>query len=119
MSEAAPWLIVEDESVVGMLIEDALRELGLTTIGPIARVDQALAAVQRTALAGAVLDVNLAGTLIYPVAEALLARRTPFVFVTGYGEAGRPPHLANIRVLPKPFMVEDLQKVVRALTTAT
>jgi DNA-binding response OmpR family regulator len=113
--KAAPWLIVEDESVIGMLIEDALAELGLATLGPITRVEKALPLARERPLAGAVLDVNLAGTVVYPVAEALLARRIPFLFVTGYGEAGRPPHLTHARVLAKPFMVEDLHRAVLAL----
>jgi DNA-binding response OmpR family regulator len=111
----APWLIVEDESVIGLLIEDALVELGLATIGPITRVDAALSLARERPLAGAVLDINLAGTAVFPVAEALLARGIPFLFITGYGEAGRPRHLAHARVLAKPFMVEDLHKAVQAL----
>jgi CheY-like chemotaxis protein len=111
----APWLIVEDESVIGMLIEDALAELGLATLGPITRVDAALPFARERPLAGAVLDINLAGTVVFPVAEALLARGIPFLFITGYGEAGRPRHLAHARVLAKPFMVEDLHKAVQAL----
>ncbi len=115
----AAWLIVEDESVIGMLIEDALAELGLATIGPITRVDAALPLARERPLAGAVLDINLAGTVVYPVAEILLARGIPFLFVTGYGEAGRPRHLAHARVLAKPFMIEDLHKAVQALRART
>jgi CheY-like chemotaxis protein len=111
----APWLIVEDESVIGMLIEDALADIGLTTIGPVSRVPDALALAQRQDLAGAVLDVNLAGTPVYPVAEALLVRQIPFLFVTGYGEAGRPAHLQHVRVLTKPFIAGDLCNAVLAL----
>jgi DNA-binding response OmpR family regulator len=117
--EKAPWLIVEDESVIGMLIEDALAELGLATLGPITRIDAALKLARERLLAGAILDINLAGTVVFPVAEALLARGIPFLFVTGYGEAGRPRHLAHARVLAKPFMVEDLHKAVRALRAQT
>jgi CheY-like chemotaxis protein len=111
-----PWLIVEDESVIGMLIEDALADVGLTTIGPISRVPEALALIERQPLAGAVLDVNIAGTPVYPVADALLARKIPFLFVTGYGEAGRPAHLKNVRVLTKPFIAGDLCNAVLALS---
>jgi DNA-binding response OmpR family regulator len=117
--KVAPWLIVEDESVIGMLIEDALAELGLATLGPITRVDAALPLARECPLAGAILDINLAGTVVFPVAEALLARGIPFLFVTGYGEAGRPRHLAHARVLAKPFMIEDLHKAVQALRAQT
>jgi CheY-like chemotaxis protein len=82
----------------------------------VARVPQALALIEAQALAGAVLDVNLAGTPVYPVADALLARDIPFLFVTGYGEAGRPAHLQHVRVLTKPFIADDLCSAVRALT---
>ena len=78
-------LLVEDESMVALLLEDMLAELGHEVVGPVARLDKALEMAQRQALDVALLDVNLNGKEIYPVAEALAAREVPFVFVTGYG----------------------------------
>jgi CheY-like chemotaxis protein len=114
-SAQQPWLIVEDEAIVGMMVEDALASLGVQIVGPLARVSQALPIARDRTLAGAVLDINIAGTLVYPVADALLARGIPFMFLTGYGEADLPRHLQHAPLLTKPFIVDELCKAVRKL----
>lgn len=84
-------LVVEDESLVAMLIETILEDLGGETVGPLASVEEALAFLgDGPALDAALLDVNLAGRQVFPVAEALAASGVPFVFSTGYGEGGLP-----------------------------
>ena len=82
-------LLVEDESMVALLLEDMLTELHHEVVGPVARLDKALEIAQWQALDVALLDVNLNGEEIYPVAEALAVREIPFVFVTGYGKGAR------------------------------
>jgi CheY-like chemotaxis protein len=79
-------LVVDDEFLIAALIEDLLVGAGADVVGPAAEVDSALAMIEQNEgrLDGAMLDVNLNGQLVYPVAQALAARGTPFVFMTGY-----------------------------------
>ncbi len=77
-------LVVEDELLVAMQIADALRQSKCEIIGPVGTIDAALAAVQRHTLDGVLLDSNLNGRAITPVAEELSARGVPFIMVTGY-----------------------------------
>lgn len=107
-------LIVEDETLVSMLLEDMLADAGAVVVGPASRVDKALAMVEDGDLAidAAVLDVNLAGDEVFPVAEALDRRETPFVFATGYGKSGLPESWRSRPTLQKPF---DMNQVVEAL----
>jgi DNA-binding response OmpR family regulator len=63
----------------------------------------------------AVLDINLAGEKVFPVADRLRVRGVPFCFVTGYGVGGLPDHYVLNAVLQKPFQEEDLEKILRSL----
>ena len=97
-------LIVEDESLVAMLLETILEDMGCTPVGPIGTVDEALAtATDNADLDGALLDVNVAGHEVFPVAAALKARGVPFVFSTGYGEGGLPDEWRGQATIQKPF----------------
>ena len=104
-------LVVEDEALVAMVVSDALTELGYQVVGPFSRPPDALAAVMNGPLAAAVLDINLAGTLVYPVADELMTRGVPFIFVTGYGIESVEKRFAHIPVLPKPIERETLQRI--------
>src|SRR5882724_2298726 len=83
--EGVRVLLVEDEYLVAALIEEILEIAGCIVTGPIPRLAQAVDAADHEACDAAVLDVNLAGERIYPVADILSRRNIPFVFVTGYG----------------------------------
>jgi len=97
-------LVVEDESLVAMLLETILEDMGCTPVGPVATVDEGLAAVDAEAsLDAALLDVNVAGREVFPIAEALKARGVPFVFSTGYGEGGLPDAWRGHPTVQKPF----------------
>jgi CheY-like chemotaxis protein len=102
-------LIVEDEALVSMVIEEALKDLGCDVVGPVGTRDQALALAKAEALDGALLDVNLAGEPVYPVADALTSRGIPFVFVTGYGEKGIADRYARTPTLVKPFQLSTVE----------
>ena len=99
-------LVVEDEYLVATLMEDMLESAGCVVAGPIPRLAQALDAASSEAYDVAVLDVNLAGERVYPVADILAQRNVPFVFVTGYGVL--PGEYANRPRLCKPFKMADL-----------
>src|SRR5215831_6583708 len=90
-------LVVEDELMIRMLLEDMLGELGYTVTAEAGRLEEALQAAKTADFDIAILDVNLDGEPVSPVADALVARGTPFVFATGYGERGLPSLIATGR----------------------
>lgn len=97
-------LLVEDESLVAMLLETILEDMGCITVGPAANIDDGLAmATDGKHLDAALLDVNVAGRYVFPVAHALKARGVPFVFSTGYGEGGLPDEWRGQATIQKPF----------------
>jgi len=111
-------LLVEDEFMVALLMEMALTGLGCEVIGPIGRVDKALEMAQREALDVAILDVNINGTEVYSVAEALAARGIPFVFVSGYGRKALRAPWGDRPNLQKPFRIDDLVAVIEEAAAA-
>ncbi|HEX8660747.1 MAG TPA: response regulator [Brevundimonas sp.] len=97
-------LVVEDESLVAMLLETILEDMGCTPVGPASNIDDGLKmATDGEHLDAALLDVNVAGRQVFPVAEALKARGVPFVFSTGYGEGGLPDEWRGQATIQKPF----------------
>jgi CheY-like chemotaxis protein len=113
--EAVRILLVEDEAIIAIMVEDLLTDLGYEVVGPASNVAEALRLAQSEELAGAVLDVNVGGTTVYPVADALAARQIPFMFVSGYGPAGIEPRYVDTPVLTKPILDADFERAVRNL----
>jgi len=111
-------LVVEDEMMVSMLIEDMLGELGCLVIGPASRLDEAMQLARDAELDCAVLDVNLGGQPIFPLADLLRERGRPFAFATGYGDAGLRDVDKGSPVLQKPFREGDLARVLGELRAA-
>ena len=114
-------LLVEDETLVAMLLEDMVADLGGMVTGSASRVGQALKIINdpNSGIDVAVLDVNLAGEEAFPVATALVERGIPFAFSTGYGNAGLPEHWRDRPTLQKPFTQDQVTAVlVRALNGA-
>ncbi len=107
-------LVVEDEAMVAMMLEDFLEELGCVVVATASRLEEALTQAAGLAVDVAVLDVNLAGKLSYPVAELLRTRGIPFLFATGYGVAGLPARLSGAPVLAKPFLMGQLAAALDA-----
>lgn len=107
-------LVAEDHAILSMYLEDALDALGVEVVGPAATVEEAmqLAASERGALHGALLDVNLGGESVFPVADRLRDDGCPIAFLTGYGREGVSRAYADIPVLSKPCGLGDLQRVV-------
>jgi CheY-like chemotaxis protein len=110
-------LLVEHDGLVAMLVEEMLDELGYTFAGNPGRVAEALAAVGAGDFDVAVLDVNLAGERVFPVADALINSGRPFAFATGYGAADIPDAYRGWPVAAKPFRLDDLDAALRAALT--
>lgn len=105
-------LVVEDEAPVAMMIEDMLEEMGCEILASIASVSEAAAFAAQAEIDFAMLDVNVAGERVFPVAEILRERHVPFLFSTGYGTAGLPEDFSASPVLAKPFSREGLREQV-------
>jgi CheY-like chemotaxis protein len=107
-------LIVEDEALVAMLLEDMLIDAGYTVSGTASAIAQALEFVIDAAADFdiAILDVNLRGKPIFPVAEVLAQAGKPFVFATGYGAGSLPEAWRDRPTLQKPFGAGDVERVL-------
>lgn len=104
-------LVVEDEVMVALLLEGMIADLSHQVVGPVGRLGKALDVASREAIDVAILDVNVDGKQVYPVAEALAARRIPFAFVTGYGREGLCESYRANPTLAKPFLEQDLKEL--------
>lgn len=112
-------LIVEDEYLVALEVENTLHDAGCVVVGPFASVQEALEALEVEKVDLALLDVNVAGKLVYPVAYLLEEAGTPFLFVTGYGQAILPKNRPNWEACPKPFHPDELtERLAQKVKTA-
>ncbi|MEG9524179.1 MAG: response regulator [Hyphomicrobiales bacterium] len=109
-------LLVEDESLVAMLAEDMLLDLGCE-VAVAMRLSKALDLARSEAFDLAVLDVNLGDARSYPVADLLFERGTPFLFATGYGWKGLERTYRDVPVLQKPYQAEPLEHLLVRLLT--
>ena len=107
-------LVVEDEAMISMLLEDMVLECGGELVGPVARFDDALALAHQAEFGVAVLDLNLNGTLSYPIAEVIRERGIPVIFATGYGAGGLLDRFRDCPTLQKPFSQQDFADAVAA-----
>jgi CheY-like chemotaxis protein len=107
-------LVVEDELMIRMLLDGMLEDLGYTMSAEAGTISEALALAEKADFDLAILDVNLNGQPITPVAEALVKRGLPFVFATGYGQRGVPDAYRNHQALQKPFQSDALAQALAA-----
>lgn len=112
-------LVVEDEALVAMMLEEMLADLGCIVVTMAASVSRGLALVGDAALDldAAVLDVNLGGEKVYPVAEKLTAKGVPFIFSTGYGSTGIAPGFERVPTLAKPYDAQMLEITLLSMLT--
>jgi CheY-like chemotaxis protein len=108
-------LVVEDEYLIRMLLEDMLTDLGYEIAGAVGTIAQARDLAASGQFDVAVLDVNVDGQEIYPVAEILAKRGLPFVFVSGYGEGSLSEPYRSRPSLQKPFQAEQLKNTLAEL----
>jgi DNA-binding NtrC family response regulator len=107
-------LVVEDEMLIAIMLEDMIRDLGGSVAGSASRLHHARQIAQDASihLDLAVLDVNLAGEEVFPLASILSERGVPFAFSTGYGSAGLPEPWRGRPTLQKPFTIEQVGTVL-------
>ena len=108
-------LLVEDEAIVAMSVELALRDFGCDEVFVALSLAEGLGFAQERPIDAAVLDVNLRGVEVFPVADVLVARATPFVVATGYGAESIRPDLRNHPIIRKPYQPRDLREVLIGL----
>ena len=111
-------LVVEDEYLIRMLLEDMLVDLGYDVAAAVGSIAEASEFAASGDFNAAILDVNVDGQQIYPVAEILAKRGLPFVFVTGYGERSLPEPYRDRPALQKPFQAEQLKAMLDGLLSA-
>ena len=111
-------LIIEDDPVIGMMLQDMVRLLGFEPIGPAGSVAAAIQLLDaHPRIAAAVLDCNLAHEYVWPLADRLDGHNVPFIFSTGYGEAGIPERFAQRTVLAKPYSTALLKAALARIMT--
>ena len=111
--------IVEDETLVLFNLEDILSELGCVVVGQAMRLSDAeQLAASIEAVDFALLDVNLRGQQVFPVAELLRARGIPIIFATGYGAVGLPEGWRQNPVIVKPYTLQDVETALDRLSHA-
>jgi CheY-like chemotaxis protein len=109
-------LVVEDEYLIADDICDALINAGATVLGPCPTVETAAQLVaEQAVIDGALLDINLAGTMVFEVADKLIERGVPFAFATGYDRASIPDRFADVPRLEKPLRVAQVATVLGML----
>ena len=107
--------IVEDEALILDTLQDMLEGLGCHVVASAVRVDEALAKLASLNFDVAVLDVNVAGARIDPVADVLAERGMPFLFASGYGRGSLPAaHSARV-LLSKPYRTADLRAALHSV----
>ena len=115
-SRAVPrLLVVEDEYLIRMLLEDMLADLGYDVAAAVGTIAEASELAASGDFNAAILDVNLDGQEIYPVAEILAKRGLPFIFVTGYGKGSLSEPYSGRPALQKPFQAEQLKTALAGL----
>ena len=107
--------VVEDEYLIRMLLEDMLAELGYDVAAAVGSIAEARSHASDGEFNAAILDVNVGGEEVFPVADILVTRGLPFVFVTGYGGQNLPERYRNRPSLQKPFQADQLKATLDGL----
>lgn len=108
-------LVVEDETAIAMIFEQALQEAGYEVVGPVSKLGAAVNLAREEVLHAAVLDVTIRGGAVYPVADILKERNVPFVLASGYGDWALPDAYRGLPRLSKPFTPEDIEHMLDQL----
>jgi len=101
-----------------MLIEDVVKDLGCEVVGPAASRDLAMSLAETEQVDVALLDVNLGGESVFPVADVLKTRGVPFAFISGYGQDGVADRYGDVPTLAKPFRLATVEHTLADLIRA-
>jgi CheY-like chemotaxis protein len=111
--------LVEDEVMIRMMVADMLGELGYSVAAEAGEIGEAVRLAQSTEFDLAILDVNVNGKVISPVADLIAARNRPFIFATGYGSSGLPAEYRDRPALQKPFQIETLGRMIEQVLNSS
>jgi CheY-like chemotaxis protein len=114
-SRKASVLVVEDEVMIRMMVADMLADLGHSVVAEAGELEEALRLAETADFDIAILDVNVNGKTIEPVAKIVQKRKRPLVFSTGYSVDALPRHFRSWPALQKPFRIEALQSAIDAV----
>lgn len=107
-------LVIEDEFILAEELNVELNDAGAIVLGPVGYLEDAFDLIDaETRIDGAILDVNLGGEPVYPVADRLLARGVPMVFTTGYSSASIPERFAHVVRCEKPIVMSKVAEAMR------
>ncbi len=98
--------------MIRMMVADMLEELGYRVVAETGEINDAIKLAQSAEFDLAILDVNVNGKVISPVADLIAARGRPFIFATGYGSSGLPAEYRDRPALQKPFQIETLARTI-------
>jgi DNA-binding response OmpR family regulator len=112
-------LIVEDEMLLGMDVEMTVSEAGYRVLGPVTSIVEALRVARENGVDAAILDINLQGQPVFPLADALAANNIPFIVLTGHERAMLPERYRDRPFIQKPYRVEELLTALKALFLET
>jgi CheY-like chemotaxis protein len=111
-------LIVEDEYLIATTLHDALESVGSVVVGPFPSIKKAIEAIASDPqIDAAIVDVNLGGALAYPVADALLARKIPFIFTSGYEDDVLRTRYPQVKNCHKPYLFPIMEQALTSVIT--
>jgi CheY-like chemotaxis protein len=108
-------LLVEDEALVALMIEEMLVELGFNVVASAGQLKRACELATNAVFDLALLDVNLGGEMVFPVARILRIRSIPFLFSTGYGVPSLADEFSEVPAIGKPFSLDQLSQKLQVL----
>lgn len=101
--------------MIAILLDEVLRSLGCIVVGPVAKLNAAERLAAEGVFDAAVLDINIRGGQVFPVAKILEARGIPYVLASGYSDWVLPDDMQGKPRLMKPFTLRELEHEVLLL----